>query len=42
MKQLLLLIFTIPFFVFSQKTLRDSINIKTDLFEIVYSENEAI
>ena len=38
MKQLLLLIFTIPFFVFSQKTLRDSINIKTDLFEIVYSE----
>jgi endonuclease G, mitochondrial len=39
MKKLLLtLIFILPLFVFSQKTLRDSIYIKTDMFEIVYSE----
>ena len=39
MKKLLLtLIFILPIFVFSQKTLRDSIYIKTNMFEIVYSE----
>ena len=39
MKNLLLtLLLTLPIFVFSQKTLRDSIYIKTDMFEIVYSE----
>jgi DNA/RNA endonuclease G (NUC1) len=39
MKKLLLtLLFTLPLFVFSQKTLRDSIYIKTNMFEIVYSE----
>jgi endonuclease G len=39
MKKLLLtLLLTLPLFVFSQKTLRDSIYIKTDMFEIVYSE----
>ena len=37
-KILLTLIFILPIFVFSQKTLRDSIYIKTDMFEIVYSE----
>ena len=35
-KLLFLLLF--PLFVFGQKTLRDSIYIKTDMFEIVYSE----
>jgi endonuclease G len=39
MKNLLLtLLLTLPLFVFSQKVLRDSIYIKTDMFEIVYSE----
>jgi endonuclease G len=39
MKNLLLtLLLTLPLFVFSQKALRDSIYIKTDMFEIVYSE----
>ena len=39
MKNLLLtLLLTLPLFVFSQKPLRDSIYIKTDMFEIVYSE----
>jgi endonuclease G len=39
MKNLLLtLLLTLPLFVFSQKTLRDSIYIKTNMFEIVYSE----
>jgi len=39
MKKLLLsLIFILPLFVFGQKTLRDSIYIKTNMFEIVYSE----
>ena len=39
MKKLLLtLIFILPLFVFAQKTLRDSIYIKTNMFEIVYSE----
>jgi endonuclease G len=39
MKKLLLtLLLTLPLFVFSQKTLRDSIYIKTNMFEIVYSE----
>ena len=34
----LLFLFLFPLFVFAQKTLRDSIYIKTDMFEIVYSE----
>jgi endonuclease G len=34
----LIFLFLFPLFVFAQKTLRDSIYIKTDLFEIVYSE----
>jgi|694.fasta_scaffold121435_3 DNA/RNA endonuclease G (NUC1) len=39
MKNLLLtLLLTLPLFVFSQKPLRDSIYIKTNMFEIVYSE----
>jgi endonuclease G len=39
MKKLLLtLLLILPLFVFSQKALRDSIYIKTDMFEIVYSE----
>ena len=39
MKNLLLtLLLTLPLFVFSQKVLRDSVYIKTDMFEIVYSE----
>ena len=40
MKKLLLLILlgTIPFSIFAQKNLRDSIHIKTDIFEVVYSE----
>jgi endonuclease G len=39
MKKLLLtLLLILPLFVFSQKTLRDSIYIKTNMFEIVYSE----
>jgi len=39
MKKLLLtLLLTLPLFVFSQKTLRDSIYIKTNMFEIIYSE----
>jgi endonuclease G len=39
MKNLLLtLLLILPLFVFSQKTLRDSIYIKTNMFEIVYSE----
>jgi DNA/RNA endonuclease G (NUC1) len=39
MKKLLLtLLLTLPIFVFAQKTLRDSIYIKTNMFEIVYSE----
>ena len=39
MKNILLtLLLTLPLFVFSQKTLRDSIYIKTNMFEIVYSE----
>jgi endonuclease G len=39
MKKLLLtLLLTLPLFVFSQKALRDSIYIKTNMFEIVYSE----
>jgi endonuclease G, mitochondrial len=39
MKKLLLsLIFILPLFVFGQKALRDSIYIKTNMFEIVYSE----
>jgi endonuclease G len=37
-KLLLTLIMVLPLFVFTQKTLRDSIYIKTDMFEIVYSE----
>jgi endonuclease G len=39
MKKLLsVLFFVFPLFVFAQKTLRDSIYIKTNMFEIVYSE----
>lgn len=39
MKNLLLtLLLTLPLLTFAQKTLRDSIYIKTDMFEIVYSE----
>jgi endonuclease G len=39
MKNLLLtLLLTFPLFVFAQKTLRDSIYVKTNMFEIVYSE----
>ena len=39
MKKLVLtLLLTLPLFVLSQKTLRDSIYIKTNLFELVYSE----
>jgi endonuclease G len=39
MKNLFLtLLLTLPLLVFGQKTLRDSIYIKTDIFEIVYSE----
>ena len=39
MKKLIaILIFFLPFFIFSQKLLRDSIYIKTNMFEIVYSE----
>jgi endonuclease G len=40
MKKILLLtlLSTIPFGIFAQKTLRDSIYIKTDIFEVVYSE----
>jgi endonuclease G len=34
----LLFLFLFPLFGFAQKTLRDSIYIKTDMFEIVYSE----
>jgi DNA/RNA endonuclease G (NUC1) len=40
MKKLLLLtlLSTIPFGIFAQKKLRDSVYIKTDIFEVVYSE----
>ena len=39
MKNLLLtLLLTLPLLTFAQKALRDSIYIKTDMFEIVYSE----
>lgn len=38
MKKLLLILFLFPILIWSQKPLRDSIYIKTDLFEIVYSE----
>ena len=38
MKNLLFILFLFPILVWSQKPLRDSIYIKTNLFEIVYSE----
>jgi endonuclease G len=39
MKKLLLTLgFILPLFVYGQKPLRDSIYVKTDMFEIVYSE----
>lgn len=38
MKYFYSLLFLIPLFCFSQKKLRDSVFVKTDLFEIVYSE----
>jgi endonuclease G len=39
MKKLLLTLgFILPLFVYGQKTLRDSIYVKTDMFELVYSE----
>jgi len=39
MKKLILtLLLTLPLFVYSQKGLRDSVYVKTNMFEIVYSE----
>lgn len=38
MKKLLLIVFLIPLYLFSQKPLRDSVHVKTAIFEIVYSE----
>jgi DNA/RNA endonuclease G (NUC1) len=38
MKKLTLLLLLLPLFTFSQENLRDSIHIKTDIFEIIYSE----
>jgi endonuclease G len=39
MKKLLLTLgFILPLFIYGQKTLRDSIYVKTDMFELVYSE----
>jgi len=39
MKKLLLTLgFILPLFVYGQKTLRDSVYVKTDMFELVYSE----
>ncbi len=38
MKKLLLILFLFPILIWSQKPLRDSIYIKTGLFEIIYSE----
>jgi len=38
MKKLLLLLFLLPTLAFAQKALRDSVYIKTDIFEVVYSE----
>ena len=37
-KLLLLLLITSPIFVNAQKALRDSIYVKSDIFEVVYSE----
>ena len=38
MKKIILLLLLLPLFIFSQGTLRDSIYIKTNIFEIIYSE----
>ena len=38
MKRLLLFLFLLPTFTFSQKVLRDSVLIKSDIFTIMYSE----
>jgi len=38
MKYFYSLLFLIPFFCFSQKKLRDSVIVTTDIFEIIYSE----
>jgi len=38
MKKVTLILLLLPLFIFSQGNLRDSIYIKTDIFEVVYSE----
>jgi endonuclease G len=38
MKKLLAILLLFPSLIFAQKTLRDSVYIKTDIFEVVYSE----
>jgi endonuclease G len=38
MKKLLAILFLFPTIIFAQKDLRDSVYIKTDIFEVVYSE----
>lgn len=38
MKRLLLIAFLIPFYLFSQKQLRDSVYVKTPIYEVMYSE----
>ena len=38
MKRLLLIAFLIPFYLFSQKPLRDSVFVKTPIYEVMYSE----
>lgn len=38
MKKLLVLLFLIPNFVLAQSKLRDSINVKTSIYEVLYSE----
>jgi len=38
MKNLLLVAFLIPFYLFSQKPLRDSVLVKTPIYEVMYSE----
>jgi endonuclease G, mitochondrial len=38
MKNLLLVAFLIPFYLFSQKPLRDSVFVKTPIYEVMYSE----
>lgn len=38
MRLLLVFLFTIPLYLFSQKKLRDSIVVKTEIFTVIYSE----